>query len=93
MIIIGGSMKALFQKMDKPSLFFMILYTILSLVMILSASSVSTVLRYGVAPTHFFIRQLLFVSAAFLIGMIMVRTRQIRELREGAEAGAFLCLC
>ena len=72
MIIIGGSMKALFQKMDKPLLFFMILYTILGLVMILSASSVSTVLRYGVAPTHFFIRQLLFVSAAFLIGLIII---------------------
>ena len=32
-------------------------------------------------------------SRTFLIGMIMVRTRQIRELREGAEAGAFLRLC
>ena len=72
MIIIGGSMKALFQKMDKPLLFFMVLYTILGLVMILSASSVSAVLRYGVSPSYFFIRQLIFVSAAFLVGFIIV---------------------
>ena len=30
---------------------------------------------------------------AFLIGMIMARTCHICELREGAEAGAFLRLC
>ena len=72
MINIGGSMKALFQKMDKPLLFFMVLYTILGLVMILSASSVSAVLRYGVSPSYFFIRQLIFVSAAFLVGFIIV---------------------
>ncbi len=72
MISIGDNMKALFQKMDKPLLFFMVLYTILGLVMILSASSVSAVLRYGVSPSYFFIRQLIFVSAAFLVGFIIV---------------------
>ncbi len=65
-------MRALFSKMDKPLLFFMIVYTILGLVMIFSASSVSAVLRYGVSPSYFFIRQLLFVSAAFLVGFIIV---------------------
>ncbi len=65
-------MRALFSKMDKPLLFFMIVYTILGLVMIFSASSVSAVLRYGVSPSYFFIRQLLFVSVAFLVGFIIV---------------------
>ena len=72
MISIGGRMKALFRKMDKPLLFFMILYTIIGLVMILSASSVSTVLRYNVSPSYFFIRQLLIVGASFFVGLVMI---------------------
>ena len=72
MISIGGRMKALFRKMDKPLLFLMLLYTIIGLVMILSASSVSTVLRYNVSPSYFFIRQLLIVGASFFVGLVMI---------------------
>ena len=72
MINIGGRMKALFRKMDKPLLFFMVLYSIIGLVMILSASSVSSVLRYNVSPSYFFIRQLLFVLGSFFLGMVLV---------------------
>ena len=72
MIIIGGSMKSLFQKMDKPIFFLMIAYSILGLVMILSASSVSAVLRYAVSPSYFFIRQLMFICASFFAGIAIV---------------------
>ncbi len=72
MINIGGRMKALFRKMDKPLLFFMVLYSIIGLIMILSASSVSSVLRYNVSPSYFFIRQLLFVLVSFFFGMVLV---------------------
>ncbi len=72
MIIIGGSMKSLFQKMDKPIFFLMIAYSILGLVMILSASSVSAVLRYAVSPSYFFIRQLMFICASFFVGIVFV---------------------
>ena len=72
MINIGGRMKALFRKMDKPLLFFMVLYSIIGLIMILSASSVSSVLRYNVSPSYFFIRQLLFVLGSFFLGMVLV---------------------
>ena len=65
-------MKALFRKMDKPLLFFMVLYSIIGLIMILSASSVSSVLRYNVSPSYFFIRQLLFVLVSFFFGMVLV---------------------
>ncbi len=65
-------MKKLLQKMDIPLLLMMILYSIIGLVVILSASSVSAVLRYNVSSYHFFIRQALFVLAAFLIGFIAV---------------------
>jgi len=58
--------------MDKPLLFMTILYSILGLVMILSASSVAAVLRYGQPSYNFFIRQLLFYGAAFSVGFIIV---------------------
>lgn len=65
-------MKQLLKKMDKPLLFMTILYSILGLVMILSASSVAAVLRYGQPSYNFFIRQLLFYGAAFSVGFIIV---------------------
>jgi len=64
--------KQLLKKMDKPLLFMTILYSILGLVMILSASSVAAVLRYGQPSYNFFIRQLLFYGAAFSVGFIIV---------------------
>jgi len=54
--------------MDKPLLILTILYSILGLVMILSASSISAVLRYGVPSSYFFIRQFIFVGVAMIIG-------------------------
>ncbi|MCI8575624.1 MAG: FtsW/RodA/SpoVE family cell cycle protein [Bacilli bacterium] len=65
-------MKNLILKMDKPLLILTIIYSILGLVMILSASSVSAVLRYNVPSSYFFIRQAIFVSASFLIGFLFV---------------------
>ncbi len=66
-------MKNVLSKMDKPLLFFTILYSILGLIMILSASSVSAVLRYNVSTYYFFIRQLLFVLFSFFIGFIILK--------------------
>ena len=65
-------MKYLLQKMDKTILVFMIIYSILGLVMILSASSVSAVLRYAVSPSYFFVRQLIFIVASFFVGIFFV---------------------
>ena len=58
--------------MDKTILVFMIIYSILGLVMILSASSVSAVLRYAVSPSYFFVRQLIFIVASFFVGIFFV---------------------
>lgn len=66
--IIGENMKNLISKMDKPLLILTILYSILGLVMILSASSVSAVLRYHVSSSYFFIRQFIFIIVSFMIG-------------------------
>ena len=59
--------------MDKPLLFFTILYSILGLIMILSSSTVSAVLRYGVSTYYFFIRQLLFIIAGLIAGIIILK--------------------
>ncbi len=65
-------MKSILQKIDKPLLLLMIVYIVLGLVMILSASSVSAVLRYQVSPSYFFLRQLFFVVFSFLIGFFVI---------------------
>ena len=44
---------------------------IFGLVMIYSASSASTILRYYVAPNHFFIRQLLVLVVGFIFGFFV----------------------
>ena len=65
-------MKKFISKMDKPLLFMMLLYSVLGLIVILSASSVSAVLRYGVSSYYFFIRQLIFVGLSFFVGVAIV---------------------
>ncbi len=65
-------MKSLFQKIDKPLFILMIVYSILGVVMILSASSVSAVLRYQVSPSYFFIRQVIFVVFSFILGIFFI---------------------
>ena len=66
-------MKKMLSKMDKPLLFFTILYSVFGLIMILSASSVSAVLRYHVSTYYFFIRQLLFIIVSFAIGLVVMK--------------------
>jgi cell division protein FtsW len=65
-------MKKILAGLDKPLLFMMILYSILGLIMILSASSVTAVLRYGVSSYYFFVRQLIFIIVSFFIGFNIV---------------------
>ena len=66
-------MKKMLSKMDRPLLFFTILYSVFGLIMILSASSVSAVLRYHVSTYYFFIRQLLFIIVSFAIGIVILK--------------------
>lgn len=65
-------MKKLFAKTDKWLFALMLIYMVLGLIMIFSSSSVSTVLRYNVDPYHFFIRQLIFLIASFLVGFVVL---------------------
>lgn len=65
-------MRKLLSKMDMPLLILTVLFSILGLIMIYSASSVSTVVRYGVAPYHFFVKQAIFIVASLVAGLIIV---------------------
>ena len=65
-------MQKLLRKIDKPLFIFTILYTILGLVMVLSASSVSAVLRYDVSTYYFFGKQLIYVIGAYIVGFIIL---------------------
>lgn len=65
-------MRKLFSKMDIPLFIMVVLYVVLGLVMIYSASNITAVVRYGYQPYHFFIRQAIFVLASFFIGFLIV---------------------
>ena len=65
-------MRKLLAKTDKWLFILMLIYMVLGLIMIFSASSVSTVLRYNVSSYHFFIRQLIFLVGSFIIGFLVV---------------------
>ncbi len=60
-------MKKLFSKMDKPLLIITFFFFVFGLIMILSASSMESYMRYNYSPYHYFIRETLFLT----IGSIM----------------------
>lgn len=74
-------MKKAFNKIDKWLLFFTILYTLFGLIMIYSSSSIAAVLRYGVTPTHYFVRQLLFIVLGFVVGVFFVLNFPTRKYK------------
>lgn len=65
-------MRKLFAKMDIPLLLIMLIFIVLGLTMIYSASSVSSVVRYGYAPYHFFVRQAIFVGVSLFVGFTLI---------------------
>ena len=65
-------MKKMLSRCDKPLLLMMFMFSIFGLIMIFSASSVSTVLRYHVSPYHFFIRQAIFLIISFIAGFFVI---------------------
>lgn len=72
---------SIFSKIDKPLLIMSILYSIIGLIMVLSASSVSAVLKYDQSTYYFFIRQLIFVVVSYLFGFILVLNIPIKKYK------------
>lgn len=75
-------MKKNFKYIDKPLFFSIILLTIIGLVMIYSASSVTAVLQYKVNPDYFFRKQLFVVIISFLFGIFFVLRFPIKKFNK-----------
>ena len=84
----GDNMKKIIAKMNIPLLIFTLLYSILGLIMIFSASSVAAVLRYGYDSNHFFIRQLLWLLMGYACGFIVLFV-PTKFYRYGSKLGMF----
>lgn len=92
-------MKKNLKYMDKPLFFAVLLLSIIGLVMVYSASSVTAVLQYKVAPSYFFNKQLIVVIASFVIGILFILNFPIKNYQKlksilmigvtGALAGLF----
>lgn len=65
-------MKSKIKNMDKFLFLLMLVYTILGLIMVFSASSMTAVLQYGYSESHFFVRQLFFVVVAYIVGFFIL---------------------
>ena len=61
------------KKMDKPLLITSIILLIVGLIMIFSASNVTSFMKYKTTPYHFFNRQLLFLAVSIVLSLIVLR--------------------
>ena len=75
-------MKKIFQRMDKTVLFLSIIMFAFGLIMVLSASSMESYMRYGFSPYHYFIRQAIFLGVGIIpfIFIIAFPTSKYRHL-------------
>lgn len=87
-------MKKIFANLNYLLLLLMIIYTAFGCLMIFSASSVSTVLRYGVSTDYFVIRQLIALvlayAAGFLVLFVPTTSRMYKWLSWSIYAGIVL---
>lgn len=65
-------MKKLLSKLDKPLLIVTIIFFIFGLIMILSASSMESYMRYNYSPYHYFLRQGIFLSVGLVVFFFVI---------------------
>lgn len=68
--------------MDKPLLIMCIVYSIIGVMMVLSASSVSAVLKYDTNPYYFFLRQLAFIVVSYAISIFIILRTPVRKYKK-----------
>lgn len=66
-------MKKVFNKIDKPLLITTMIFFIFGLVMVFSASSMESYMRYGSSPYYYFFRQALFIGIGSVIFFFVTR--------------------
>lgn len=87
-------MKSKFKNMDKFLFILILIYTILGLVMVFSASSMTAVLEYGQSESYFFVRQLIFVVLAYIVGFIIlfIPNKMIGLLKNMSKIIAYIAI-
>jgi len=65
-------MKRALKNLDKPLLITMIIFFAFGVVMVLSASSMESYMRYGNSPYVYFYKQLIFVIAGFILFFFLI---------------------
>ena len=75
-------MKKIFSKLDKPLLIIMLFFSIFGLIMILSASSMESYMRYDFSPYHYFFRELIFLIIGLIVFLftIIFPTKNYKKL-------------
>ena len=66
-------MRRIFSKIDKPLLFVTIVFFLFGLVMVLSASSMESYMRYGYDSYHYFYRQAIFLVVGLIVFLLVIR--------------------
>lgn len=84
--------KSILSKIDKPLLFMVILYSIIGVFMVLSASSVSAVMEYDESPYYFFIRQILFFIFSYFIGFVFILRKSTKKYKKYINFACMLVL-
>lgn len=87
-------MKKVFLRMDKPLLFVSMAFFLFGLVMVLSASSMESYMRYGYGPYHYFYRQAIFVGIGVVLFFIIIHipTKFYRGFSYLFMFGIIVCL-
>ena len=70
------------RKIDKPLLIVSLALFIFGLIMVLSASSMESYMRYDASPYHYFIRQAIFMGLGFVIFIfvLLIPTKNYKHL-------------
>ena len=61
------------KKMDKTLLITSVLLLIIGLIMVFSASNITSIMKFKTTPYHFFNRQLLFLFVSLILSVIIIR--------------------
>ena len=73
-------------------LFFMIAYSIIGLIMILSASSIAAVLRYQKPSNYFFIKQAISLVLGYAVGFILILNMPTKNYRYVSRISMYIML-
>lgn len=87
-------MKRVFARMDKPLLFVVLTFFLFGLIMVLSASSMESYMRYGYGPYHYFYRQAIFIGLGLVLFWVIIHlpTKLYKTLAPFLMIGIIGCL-